>query len=173
MTLQLVRSPFPIKVFQLPSYRSRQRFPLSLSSRPMAIASVWLGLLMLSGCNHGPSLPPRAAVTGTVRLDGQPLPRGEVMFIPDTQRGTTGPSAAGTITSDGHYELTTDHAGQGGDGAMVGFHRVRVQSRSSSEPGAPSRPLIPMRYANADTSGLEYEVKAGTDNRIDIDLVSR
>jgi hypothetical protein len=127
-------------------------------------------LVLLAGC--GSSLPPRAPVAGLVTLDGQPLVRGTVTFAPDRGQGTIGPVAVGEIGADGRYRLTTDRHGAGGDGAVVGFHRVRVQSREAGEPGTLVRSLIPERYGDPATSGLTAKVEAGKENHIDLELKS-
>jgi hypothetical protein len=129
--------------------------------------------LALPGCGGGPSLPPRAKVTGQVTLDGKPLPTGMVTFVPDRSRGTSGPMAVGGIDSTGHYQLTSDRQSEG-DGAVVGFHLVRV---IANEPGDPMRSmtpsLIPKQYNNEATSGLKFEIKAGEENVIDLPLKSK
>ncbi|HOM17497.1 MAG TPA: hypothetical protein PLQ00_09220, partial [Thermoguttaceae bacterium] len=59
-------------------------------------AIVFVGFL--AGCGgSGAKLPPLASVSGKVTLDGNPLPRGTVTFIPDESKGTKGPTAVGQI----------------------------------------------------------------------------
>ena len=124
-----------------------------------------------SGCG-GDEGPQFGQVTGKVTLDGQPVPAGMVMFIPDLASGTTGPASQAQIGSDGQYEL----AGPGGrEGAIVGTHIVtvagpEVSSDSSGQP-APSVKL-PDRYKYEQSSGIKKEVKEG-ENAIDIELSSR
>jgi hypothetical protein len=127
-------------------------------------------ILVLVGCQRGPDLPPMAEVTGTVTLDGRPLPRGTVQFVPDPSQGSEGPPAVGTIAEDGAYELTT----AGVDGAIVGTHKVRVISQELPKDETDTFPpsLIPSRYNNEQTSGFVVEVKEGTTNSIDLPLSS-
>src|SRR6267154_4934311 len=107
-----------------------------------------IAALSSAGCGGGPTLPPRAKVTGLVTLDGKALPTGMVTFVPDRSRGTSGPPAVGGIDSTGHYQLTTDRQSEG-DGAVVGFHLVRV---FANEPGDPmhsvTASLIPEKNNN-------------------------
>jgi hypothetical protein len=131
-----------------------------------------LVLATVIGCGGGPSLPGRAKVTGKVTLDGKPLARGTVTFAPDNARGTTGPAAVGQIGADGKYELTTDRSGRGGDGAVIGFHRISVQSREDVEAGQLAKSLIPAAYEDPDRSGLTAEVKAGQANEVNLELHS-
>jgi hypothetical protein len=62
-------------------------------------------------------------VQGKVTYKGEPLKYGTVSFVPDASKGTDGPIATGTIKEDGTYILSTD---EGGDGALVGHHKVSV-----------------------------------------------
>ena len=121
-----------------------------------------------AGCGYSPDLPPVAEVSGTVTLDGNPLPRGTVQFVPDESQGTTGAPGVGYIDSNGRYELST----AGVKGAIVGKHKVAVVALEDFDlmttSYAPS--LVPERYNDADSSGLAFEVKAGESNVIDLKL---
>lgn len=79
-------------------------------------------LTTLSGCGpgHGLNL---AKVSGKVIYKGQPVKNGTVFFVPDEAKGTVGPPAVGSITSDGSYIMSTDSAG---DGVIVGHHKVGI-----------------------------------------------
>jgi hypothetical protein len=139
-----------------------------------ALAVAWLALpLLAGGCGHSSNLPPRAKVTGHVTLDGKPLTTGFVTFVPDAKQHTDGPPAVGGINLEGLYELSTDRQSTG-DGAIVGFHRVRVMAYTpSSDPQqSMTASLIPLRYNNEATSGLAFEVKAGKENVCDLALVA-
>lgn len=128
---------------------------------------VWIGavLLLLNGCGSG-----LAVVTGTVTLDGKPLPRGTVQFVPDPQRGNGGATGVGQIGADGRYEIWTTEA----RGAAVGHHLVGVVAREEVDLNQTSfaRSLIPERYQDPLSSGLSVEVTAGKRNVIDLELSS-
>jgi hypothetical protein len=139
---------------------------------------LWLGLrsviltllaVVVAGC--GPGGPPRAPVSGTVTLDGKPLPRGTVQFAPDAGRGTNGATGVGSIDAQGRYEIQTT----GAPGAIVGFHQVGVvaceQVDLNQTSYAPS--LIPERYNNPLASGLTAEVKKGQRNVVNLELRSK
>ena len=128
-------------------------------------------LLATAGCgNDGP---PTAKVSGTVTLDGDPLPFGSVVFSPPDGR-----AASGAIQSDGSFTLGTF---TDGDGAVLGRHQVAVIARKKlddSSPGAPMAPrfgpsLIPELYSDSATSGLSFEVTAEGDNVYSIELSSQ
>ncbi len=138
------------------------------------LTAILLSCLLVAvtcGCGGGPKLPPMAEVSGQVTLDGKPLPRGTVQFVPDTAGGTSGPPATGNIDSTGHYVLRT----AGVEGAVVGRHLVAVESReevpSDGISWAPT--LIPETYNNPNASGLKFEVKAGEDNVINLELTAK
>lgn len=130
---------------------------------------VAIALLLLAGCG-GHDLE-TARVTGTITLDGKPLPHGTITFTPKKGR-----SAIGTIQADGSFTLSTYEKVKG-DGAIIGMHRVAViceeevaQEKSPSQgldanllPRA-TRSLIPKIYSGHATSGLTFEVKSGEAN---------
>ncbi len=87
-----------------------------------SIRHAWLslGLLVLasvSGCS--PAASRRAAVSGTIRVDGAPLKEGAIAFFPI--QPTIGPSAAGVIT-DGLYDIPR------AKGPVIGGNRVEIRA---------------------------------------------
>lgn len=122
-------------------------------------------MLLLAGCGaaDGPEL---ARVSGTVTLNGEPLPHAVVQFQPTGPQGSY--SAARTDES-GFYELrfTRDRSG-----AIIGTHRVSISTAApdaEDENGNP-RPIaeqVPASY-NAQST-LTREVKRGA-NTIDLPL---
>jgi hypothetical protein len=115
-------------------------------------------LVLLSGCGGGG--PQVAPVSGTVTLDGKPLPNAEVMFVPV---GGGRPSTARTVDG-GRYELLFK---RGQSGAIVGPHSVRIWV---SHEVVRNPPKIPARYDSQ--SELRREVKAGEDNVFDFNVES-
>lgn len=107
-------------------------------------------------------------VTGTVRLNNQPLPTGSIAWIPI--EGTPGPGGGAGINKDGKYEITR--------GLRPGRYRVEIRStralpRKVLNPTIPSElvdeevPVIPEQYNSG--GGLVREVGAGS-NVMDFDL---
>src|SRR5262245_61631407 len=78
---------------------------------------------MLAGCNKPPYN--TAPVTGVVRINGQPLGSGNIMFAPDVRGDgvNSGKPAFGTLDSAGHFALSTY---ADADGAVVGEHTVTI-----------------------------------------------
>lgn len=132
--------------------------------------------LGLPGCGNGASSVTLVEAKGKVLLDGEPLASAQVSFVP-----ASGPSAAGTTTSDGTFKLTTG----GRLGAVPGECRVTVfaVAKGSSEAEGQlksmkpedmakmagtsefdnlmddsSTEVIPSRYAKPDTSKLAATV---------------
>jgi hypothetical protein len=124
-------------------------------------------LVALAGCS-GSSL--ESTVTGQVSLDGSPIGPGTVVFAPTDG----GKPANGSIESDGSYMLKTSRE----SGLAAGKYRAAVSIREMPQNvKRGDRPplgklLIPEKYEQSSTSGLEYEVEAGR-NTIDIDLTSK
>ena len=116
-------------------------------------------ILFVTGC--GSSGPQLGAVTGTVTLDGKPVPDATVTFVSKEPDGT---SSYGMTDASGKYQLefTTEKVG-----AMVGAHDVTiVTSRVSQSDDPVTEKLaktefiqIPKHYARG---ALTAEVKAGS-----------
>ena len=134
-------------------------------------------IVAVSGCS-GVKIPPLGQVGGIVTLDGPPLTKGQVQFLPDSSKGTKGRMAVGIIGTDGRFSLT---AFKPGDGALVGFHKVVIiceEDIPTFDPNSkvalqPPKSLIPIRYTDANTSGLTAEVKAAAKNDFTFALESR
>ncbi|MEN6407494.1 MAG: hypothetical protein ABFC77_13615 [Thermoguttaceae bacterium] len=111
---------------------------------------------MTAGCSRS-NRSPLAPATGKVLFNGKPLQFGMVVFVSDVGR-----PANGIIQSDGTFRLSTYGKD---DGAVIGHHRVAVtcmeQPKGSDPNGEPSPgpSLIPLKYNDYKTSGLEATVK--------------
>src|SRR5262249_3315945 len=89
-------------------------------------------LLFLPGCGK----PYRAA-----EVDRGLLPRGRpghkvhIQFIPDADKGTTGPIAAADTDAEGRFtlRLMEGDAASSRPGAVVGWHRVVLSDRQLAE----------------------------------------
>lgn len=133
-----------------------------------ALAGVFVGgvvSLLTAGCGSSYSL---GTVTGTVTLDGKPLPHATVIF----SRGQ-GRMSVGTTDEAGRYELQYTASEKG---AEPGAHTVRITSQIDAVSGEGDlaavegrKELLPPRY-NEKTE-LTAEVKPGR-NTIDFDLTS-
>jgi hypothetical protein len=115
--------------------------------------SVVVLALLAAGCG-GDKHPLRGTVTFD---DGTPITRGLVVF----ERTGGGPpiTARGEIKPDGSYELSTDKPG---DGVPAGTYRVLVNAMDLSDvPDEQKKLPFDFKYQKFETSGLEFEVKAG------------
>jgi len=107
----------------------------------------------LVGC--GKSYPDYYPVTGKVYYRDKPLTTGVIMFQPPS-----GPPATGQIEPDGTFTLTTHGRAEG---ALPGRNQVRITAREINADAAEmalGKHLIPERYSQFSTSGLNAEVKA-------------
>ncbi len=164
---------------------------------------IWISLLALVflpvvavSCG-GPAGPRTVDVTGVVTLDGQAVDGATVTFVPTDEGGR---SAAGITDASGRFTLTT--AG-GGQGAVPGRYKVsiaktrggpaatgatsqeeamaRIKEQMESGGGmaaALSRPtqvedLLPPKYKDFNTSGLEATVESGKTNDFTFALSSK
>ena len=82
------------------------------------IALVFAMCLLLCGCG-GDSFPPRAAVSGTVTLDGTPLPQGVVRFVP----------VGGSANSKWSIPIVNgEFSAEKKAGPAIGKHRIEIES---------------------------------------------
>jgi hypothetical protein len=106
-----------------------------------------------------------------VNYKGKPVPNADVTFTPES---STGKPATGRTDSSGRYSLSTPITG---DGATVGKYRVHIIARGPERPPKsgeaitgmpgemmPGDPLIPQKYFAAESSGLTFEVKRGSNS---------
>jgi hypothetical protein len=129
---------------------ARRSCGLANCSRFLFIAGL---LATFAGCGDG--RPTRVPVSGVVLLDGAPLSRGSIKFVP-----MQGRPSYGEIGADGHFTLTC-YDGQ--DGAVLGKHRVQIDAnRAISEKKAEI--FSPIHYADFRTSGIEVEITKAVDD---------
>lgn len=123
-------------------------------------------LVFLAGC--GDSGPKLVQVRGKVTYNGNPVPRGTVIFTP----AAGGPPATGEIGPDGSFAMTTFKTA---DGAVPGKHKVFIvamavptdelpEARSPTPP-----PIIPVKYTSPATSPLTADV-GDTDTTVNFEL---
>jgi hypothetical protein len=107
----------------------------------------------VSGCGDG--RPKRVAVSGQVLIDGKPLTRGYVRFIPPDGRPSSGP-----LDDQGRFVLSCFETG---DGALVGTHQVEVGSQQPLDERS-VKWHAPKKYAAASTSGLTQTIDGPTES---------
>jgi hypothetical protein len=138
---------------------------------------VAFALSAVIGCGGSDHLP-LAPVTGTVMLDGQPLPEGRILFRPDAGRAGRGKVENGVIVQAATYGIN--------DGLVLGRHKIAIQpipevervaastATGSSADGETKVPRpsyiqglreqqakaaeIPVKYQDVDGSGLTAEI---------------
>jgi len=112
-------------------------------------------LLLLGAAGCGERLYP---VSGKVTLeDGKPLTKGLVIF--EALEGEKKVTARGDIQADGTYRLSTRRPG---DGVPPGKYHVLISPRIDVDNPEP----LPFdgRYTGFKTSGLNFEVTAGSND---------
>lgn len=127
-------------------------------------------VVLLAGC--GSAGPPRVEVEGQVQVDGQPMFRGRISFVP--VEGSVGPEAAGEI-ANGKYHLARI------EGPIVGHLRVEIYAADEvdyalDDPKAARRAggellppnAIPARYNRA--SELKVLTSGSRKNQFNFEL---
>ncbi|MEI7781348.1 MAG: hypothetical protein WCJ18_05415 [Planctomycetota bacterium] len=148
--------------------RARDRFAKQWP-RAAGLAGLFVCALLANGCQK-PSPPPVVEAGGTLTLNGAPLPKACVRFIPMFE-GFGAEVIAEAVTDDsGKFALVC----LGTNGACVGQHRVTVEEgplprEASGESaraqmmmtrylqGLPNRP-IPPQYGNVAQTPLTVEI---------------
>jgi hypothetical protein len=106
-----------------------------------------------AGCSDG--RPTRVPVSGQVLIDGQPLTVGNIKFVPDGAR-----ASSGKLDSQGRFTLTCY---DGEDGVVPGRHRAQISAMEVIS-ASKVKWLAPPKYADFRTSELEFEINEPTDD---------
>lgn len=99
--------------------------------------SVLVSLFVFSGCGSGDNFNVAKNVSGIVTLNGKPLPKASVTFVPAATKDNpnAGPTAQGITDNEGRFKLNVDPTTSG---SVVGNCRVYITTLIS-EPGADDR----------------------------------
>jgi hypothetical protein len=125
-----------------------------------------LAVAPMVGCSSNSQ---ESEVSGVVTLDGSPIGPGTIVFAPLRD----GKPATGSIDKNGVYTLKTSRE----VGLAAGKYRVAMSIRempvnfNPADRLPPGKLLIPEKYEQSNTSGLEFDVAPGR-NTIDIPLRS-
>jgi hypothetical protein len=128
---------------------------------PRAGLAVVVLALLLAGCG-GRSFK-TVPVSGRVTLDGKPLAKATVAFVPEAPPGQRDrpPSSIGITDQDGRYSLALN-IDRKTTGAVIGKHKVMItlgEQGTSNDAQPTSHKQLPQRY-NRRTE-LECDVPAG------------
>lgn len=113
-------------------------------------------LAIVGGCGGSGDRPELGTVTGTVTLDGKPLPNAKIVFQHMEKRFSQGVS-----DENGKYELTYIRDIKG---AALGTHSVSIRAKNAN-----NREIVPPKYNSKTT--LSVNVEPGH-NSLDFNLTS-
>ena len=146
--------------------KSHSRLDVRIADRPSPIALRLALLPVLSSFFFLPACGGRdleqVPVSGTVTLDGGPMPgSGTIFFTPVQSAGDTKRPGTAEFNADGKY---TAGSFEPGDGLVPGSYTVKIHCWEVSPNSEEAVPVsyIPEHYTNAATSGLTLEVPAGS-----------
>ena len=118
-----------------------------------------VALAMASGCGRKPELRPDwAMVSGTVTYQGKLLPGGEVIWC--IEKDGAAVMRGGAIREDGTFILD----------APIGPAKVAIHTADMKKVQPARYVELPPKYADPFTSGLTYDVQAGENENIKLDL---
>ena len=126
------------------------------------------GLVVALGCGNAKFAP----VSGTITMDGKPLPHVAVSFQPvDEGKLNSGPGSFAQTDDEGKFSLK---AVGGGNGAVVGKHRVEIRPvvEGTADNDRPSKPKVNIPVEYNMKSSLTYEVKPGNNTDANFDIKS-
>src|SRR5262245_2998889 len=135
-----------------------------------------VGLALMTALGAGCGSPP-GTVSGTVKVNGQPLPKGLITFLSEV--GNKDPYSAQII--DGKYQTSPIPAGPAKVMIIPGLESAAPSEPPKEgqgndlmptvQPGRVKKPglVVPDKYQNAETSGLSLTVKSG-ENTFDVDM---
>jgi hypothetical protein len=147
-----------------------------------------LAAAVLLSASAGCGGPKYVKVSGVVKLDGKPYKNAVVSFQPigTAQNQAPGRGSSALTDENGHYTLVTD---DGHPGAVVGKHRVRIQTKRDDpttyfDPavGSPDNPAqgakkpqidpIPLEWYS-DQSTKEFDVPSGGTDQANFDIQTK
>jgi hypothetical protein len=114
--------------------------------------------ILLAGCGEMTVAP----VSGTVTLDGAPLKRASITFLPEAG----GRPSYGVSNDNGAYSLGYSMSKAG---AEVGSCKVMISTRIEGDDGKPAKELVPVRYAK---EPIVVKVESRS-NQIDLKLTAK
>ena len=129
---------------------------------------------LMAGCSGSRDELPREPVSGTVRMDGQPLAEGAIQFTP---AGSGGPAISYTAPiENGQFSIPR------ADGLVPGSYKVsisavpvkrdtRIEATIGKKKATPFKELIPAKYNSKTT--LTEEIKRGGASGLKYDLQSK
>ncbi len=130
-------------------------------------APLLLVILLLGGCGgNGPAA--STGVAGKVSYRGTVLGTGNIVFVPDAERGTAGDPICAAIQPNGTYKLP-------GAAIPPGWYRVTIAA-VGVRPTAPGQTyavpysILPDKYRDPEASGLTCEVQPARENAINFNL---
>ena len=138
-----------------------------MSRGAFRIGIACLAVTVVAGC--GKSKPAETVVRGQILYRGEPVSGGLVVFAPNPDRGSDGPVVTATLHDDGSFTL----ASPDGKPVPAGWYRIAVAPKAGTVRAPTAErpyPGLPAKYRNPSLSGLEREIKAGTDNVVLFDL---
>jgi hypothetical protein len=129
-----------------------------LSARVGVGCALLAALVGVAGCGGVKRIP----TSGTVTLDGKPMPAGVLQFIPDASKGNSLRLGCSGPISNGRWNLVTSgmERADTGKGAPVGWFKVIFTdpNEGSKAPGVSAAPKVAAKYWREETTPLSIQL---------------
>ncbi len=125
-------------------------------------------LILFAGCAKGVKLVP---TKGVFTINGKPAANIFVQFMPDSQKGNSGPTSQAYTGLNGEFELmTTDNR----PGAVPGQHRVILVDSDEERPAQGEKASKPPRIDSSfSTAGGALMITVHEGQPVEINIVKR
>ena len=123
------------------------------------VFSVFACLLLATGCSRT-TIVPLVPVSGKVVFDGKPVHKGDVVFVPNAEKGNSFLEfGIGKLAANGTYTARTLN----NDGVKPGWYKVMVLATENEPQESPAwvpQWIVPLKYTKPETTDLHIEVVA-------------
>lgn len=116
---------------------------------------------VLGGCG-GPSGPEQYEISGKATFNGQPIPAGKIMFVPDRSADNKGPRGIAKIENGRYKTLPGKGVVAGAQNVQIlGYDGVHVANTIGSDFGSPIFPSYNTKVdLPAETTSIDFDVPA-------------
>lgn len=116
----------------------------------LVLGTILAPLAGLIGCGSA-QRDSRYDLSGKITYGGEPIPRGYLLFAPDTEKGNSGPGSSASII-DGHYQTVSGQGTVGGPYVVTiaGTDGIPIDLGEGIPPNLAGNPIFPKYETHVD-----------------------